>query len=173
MCRPGDDAVHQQCGSVWAYLPQQSMLHEQPQILVDGCQRNGRSSPSDLCINRFSGVVPRRGHDGFIDHLPLVRRSQSTLPNQVPELFVSGSRGRSHVLDKNHYNPRIIHKETNETALCSSLRGRRECWNPNVKFLFWANSAVQNVRGITVASCLEEYHRLASKRIRSRAGVCR
>jgi hypothetical protein len=63
-------------------------------------------------------VVPRRGLDGFINHLPLVRRSQSTLPGQVPELFVSGSRGRRHVLDKNHYNLRIIHRDANETALC-------------------------------------------------------
>jgi hypothetical protein len=28
--------LHQECGSMWAYFPQKSMLHEQPQVVVDG-----------------------------------------------------------------------------------------------------------------------------------------
>lgn len=50
------------------------------------------------------------GHHGLIDDLPLVRSREATLPSQIAKLFVSCLHWEL-LLDKNDYNPRIIHKQ--------------------------------------------------------------
>ena len=85
-------AFHQQRGSVRAYFAQQSVLDEQPQVVVNGSQRNGRSATPHFRVDGLRGVMSWRGNDGFIDDLTLMRGCEATLPCQVAELFV----GRLH-----------------------------------------------------------------------------
>ena len=82
-------AFYQQGRSMRAHFPQKSVLHEQPQVIVDGSQRDGRNAPPDIGVDLLGRIVSGRGDDGLIDDLPLVRSRKAMLPSQVPKLFVS------------------------------------------------------------------------------------
>jgi len=81
-------AVHAQGGCMRSNLSQQSALDEQPQIVVNGGERNGWNATADRSINVFWGVVSVGSDDGLIDHLTLVRDRQTMLRRQLTKLFM-------------------------------------------------------------------------------------
>jgi hypothetical protein len=82
-------AFHQERGSMRTDFPQQSVFHEQSQVLVNRSQGDGWSPPPDFGVYILRRIVSRRGHYSLIDDLPLMRGSQSTLPGQFPKLLMS------------------------------------------------------------------------------------
>jgi len=82
-------AFHKQHGRMGVHFPQQSMLDEQPQVLIDSCERNGRSPPANFRKYSFHRVMPRCGGHGFINNLPLMRGGEAALPGKIAKLFVS------------------------------------------------------------------------------------
>ena len=83
-----ETAFHQQGGSMRAHFPQKSLLHEQPQVVVDGGDRYRRNPPPHIGVDLLGRIVSGRGDNGLINDLALVRGCKATLPSQVPKLFV-------------------------------------------------------------------------------------
>ena len=81
-------AVHAQRGRMRGDLSQQPTLDEEPQIVVDGGERNGRNATPDRAVNIFWGIVSVARDDGLIDYLTLMCDRQTMLRRQLTELFV-------------------------------------------------------------------------------------
>ncbi len=82
-------AVHAQRGGMGRHLPQQSLFHEQPQIVVDRGERNRGYAPFDDRVDLFGRVVSGSSHDGFKYDLPLVRGSHAMLPGKLSKLLMT------------------------------------------------------------------------------------
>jgi len=81
-------AVHPQGGSMGRNLSQQSARDEEPQIVVNGGERNGWNAAPDRSVNAFWGMVAVGSNGCLIDHLTLMRDRQTVLQGQFAELFM-------------------------------------------------------------------------------------
>ena len=81
-------AVDAQGGGMRSDLSQHPTLDEKPQIVVNRGERNGWNAAADRGVNVFWGIVSVGSNDGLIDHLTLVRDSQTVLRGQLTELLM-------------------------------------------------------------------------------------
>src|ERR1700734_3355573 len=100
-------AVHPQGGSMGRNLSQQSALDEEPQIVVNGGERNRRNATPHRGVNIFRRIMSVGSDDRLIDHLTLVCDGNAVLQGQFTELFV----GETH-----DYRIRIIIKRWREVS---------------------------------------------------------
>src|SRR5579862_3545969 len=79
-------AVDQQGGSVRRNLAQKAAFHEETEIVVNGCERDGRNATPDRGENIFWRIVAVGSDDSLIDDLTLMRDRQTVLGGQFTEL---------------------------------------------------------------------------------------